>query len=70
MKNFLLDTYSDLLIFNQGQASATVFSEATDGKISHDKFTRFSGLTHLIYNHPTIFQVKSFLPNLQDFVFF
>jgi len=41
MNKFLLDAYTDFLIFNQGQASATVFSEATDGLISHDKFTRF-----------------------------
>lgn len=37
----LLETYTDFLIFNQGQASATTFSESTEGLISHDKFTRF-----------------------------
>lgn len=41
MDKLLLETYSDFLIFNQGQASATTFSEATDKIISHDKFTRF-----------------------------
>lgn len=41
MNKLILDSYSDFLIFNQGQAAATIFSEATDGLISHDKFTRF-----------------------------
>ena len=41
MNNLLLETYSDFLIFNQGQAASTTFSEATNKTISHDKFTRF-----------------------------
>lgn len=41
INNVILDSYSDFLIFNQGQAAATIFSEATDGSISHDQFTRF-----------------------------
>ena len=41
MNKLILEAYSDFLIFNQGQAAATIFSDATDGIISHDKFSRF-----------------------------
>ena len=41
MKKFILDTYSDFLILNEGPAAATRFSEATNNIISHDRFTRF-----------------------------
>lgn len=41
MKKFILDTYSDFLILNDGLAAATRFSEASNNLISHDKFTRF-----------------------------
>ena len=41
MKKFILDTYSDFLILNDGPAAVTRFSEASNNLISHDKFTRF-----------------------------
>lgn len=41
MNKFILDTYSDFLILNDGPAAATRFSEASNNLISHDKFTRF-----------------------------
>ena len=41
MNKFILDTYSDFLILNESLAAATRFSDATNGLISHDKFTRF-----------------------------
>lgn len=41
MKKFILDTYSDLLIINEGPAVVTRFSEASNNLISHDRFTRF-----------------------------
>lgn len=41
MNKFILDTYSDFLILNNGLAAATRFSEASNNLVSHDKFTRF-----------------------------
>lgn len=41
MNKLILDSYSDFLIFNQGQAAVTSFSKATDNIISHDKYTKF-----------------------------
>ena len=41
MNKFILDSYSDFLILNDGPAAATRFSEASNNLISHDKFTRF-----------------------------
>lgn len=41
MKKFILDTYSDFLILNDGPAAVTRFSEASNNLISHDRFTRF-----------------------------
>ena len=41
MDKKILDIYSDFLFANLSQATATSFSEALDGKISHDKFSRF-----------------------------
>jgi hypothetical protein len=65
MNKFLLETYSDFLIFNQGQASATVFSEATDGLISHDKFTRF--LNHREYTGEDLWNsAKTITKNIND----
>ncbi len=37
----ILDIYSDFLFANSSQATATSFSDALDGRISHDKFSRF-----------------------------
>ncbi|NDD58826.1 MAG: hypothetical protein EBZ47_06205 [Chlamydiae bacterium] len=37
----LLDIYSDYLISQYGYATATGLSSMLDGKISHDKITRF-----------------------------
>jgi len=41
MNKFILNSYSDFLILNDGPAAATRFSEASNNLISHDKFTRF-----------------------------
>jgi len=41
MDKKMLDLYSDFLIFNQGQASATTLASLLDDVISHDTVTRF-----------------------------
>ena len=41
VNKFILDTYADFLILNEGPAAATRFSEASHNLISHDQFTRF-----------------------------
>ncbi len=41
MDKKILDVYSDFLFANSSQATATSFSDALDGRISHDKFSRF-----------------------------
>jgi hypothetical protein len=41
MDKKMLDIYSDFLFANLSQATATSFSDALDGRLSHDKFTRF-----------------------------
>lgn len=41
MDKKILDVYSDFLFANFAQATATSFSDALDGRISHDKFSRF-----------------------------
>lgn len=40
-KNEMFDLYTDYLLASFGHASATSLSSMTDGKISHDKVTRF-----------------------------
>lgn len=37
----MLDIYTDFLLSSFGQASSTKFSQMTEGKIGHDKITRF-----------------------------
>lgn len=41
MDKKMLDIYSDFLILNQGQASATNLSALLDNELSHDAVTRF-----------------------------
>lgn len=41
MDKTMLDAYTDFLLCSFGQASATNFSRLTDGRVSHDKVTRF-----------------------------
>ena len=40
MENDILDLYSDLLIYSNGQITATGLSKLLDGQLSHDKITR------------------------------
>ena len=49
-----LDIYSDLLFANSSYATATSFSDALDGKISHDKFSHF--LRHDDYDAITLWK--------------
>ena len=54
MDRKILDIYSDLLFANSSYATATSFSDALDGKIFHDKFSRF--LRHDDYDAITLWK--------------
>ncbi len=41
MNREMIDLYSDYLITNFGQATATGLSNVLDGELSHDSITRF-----------------------------
>ncbi len=54
MDKKILDIYSDFLFATSSQATATSFSDALDGRISHDKFSRF--LREDIYTSKTLWK--------------
>ncbi|GAB4030784.1 transposase [Spirosoma gilvum] len=61
----VFDLYSDYLLVNQGQTTATGLSTLVEGKLSHDAITR--SLHQLDYGSPQLWQVvKPFLQQITD----